>query len=56
MKFGQLIEYKQKKNFSFQNHAQNEAGKLVASLFLYLNKALDEVKANRLQLTFNIFK
>ena len=55
MKFGQLIEYNKKK-ISFQNHAQNEAGKLVTSLFLFWKKALDEVKASGLQPTFNIFQ
>ena len=43
MKLGQLII------FFFKNHAENEAGRLV------LNKALNEVKANGLQLSLNIF-
>ena len=29
MKFGQLLEYRQKNIFSSQNHPENEAGKLV---------------------------
>ena len=38
MKFGQLIEYN-KRNFSFKNYAENEAGRLVPDLFLFLKKA-----------------
>ena len=55
MKFGQLIEYS-KINFFFKNHAENETGTLVPDLFLFLKKALDEVKASGLQLSFNIFR
>ena len=40
----------------FKNHAENEAGKLVADLFLLFKKALYEVKAKGLQLSFNIFR
>ena len=32
--------------FFFKNHAENEAGRLVADLFLPLKKALDEEKAS----------
>ena len=32
MKFGQLIEYN-KRNIFFENHAENEAGRLVPDLF-----------------------
>ena len=37
MKFGQLIE-NNKRNIFFKNHAENEAGRLVPDLFLYLKK------------------
>ena len=37
-------------------HAKNEAGNLVSDFFLFLKKASDEVKANDLQLSFNIFR
>ena len=36
--------------FFFENHAGNEAGRLVPDLFLFFKKALYEVKANGLQL------
>ena len=39
----------------FKNHAENETGRLVLDLFLFLKKALYEVKASGLQLSFNIF-
>ena len=54
MKFGQSIEYNKRK-FFFKNHAQNEAERLVPDLFLFFKKALYEVKASGLQLSFNIF-
>ena len=41
MKFGQ-----------FGGHAEIEAGRLVPGLFLYFTKALHEVKARGLQLSF----
>ena len=34
MKLGQLIEYN-KRNIFLQNHAENEAGRLVADLFIF---------------------
>ena len=40
--------------FFFESHAENEAGKLVPTLFLFFKKALHEVKASRLLLSFNI--
>ena len=43
MKLGQLIEHNMK-NIFLQNHAENEAGRLVPDLFLFLKKALSEVK------------
>ena len=42
--------------FFFKNHAENEAGILVPDLFLLLKKALREVKASGLQLSFNIYR
>ena len=39
MKFGQLIEYN-KKDFFFNNHAENKAGRPVPDLFLIFVKAL----------------
>ena len=40
----------------FKNYAENEAGRLVLYLFLFFKKALYEVKANGLQLSFNHFR
>ena len=37
-------------------HAENETRKLVPDLFLFFKKALDEVKANGLELSFIIFR
>ena len=42
--------------FFFQNHVENDAGCLVPDLFLFLKKALYEVKASGLQLTSNHFR
>ena len=53
MKFGQVIEYN--KIFFFEKHADNEAGRLVPDLFFCFLKALHEVKASDLQLSFNIY-
>ena len=39
-----------------QNHAENEAVRLVPDLFLFLKKALNEVKKSGLQLSFNILR
>ena len=41
--------------FLFKNHAQNEAGRIVLDLFFFFGKALYQVKASDLQLSFNIF-
>ena len=41
--------------FFFKNYAENEAGRLVLDLFLFLIK-LNKVKAIGLQLSFNIFR
>ena len=54
MKFGQLIEYYQR-NIFIQNHAQNEAGRLVPDLSLFFRKALYQLKASGLQVSFSIF-
>ena len=53
MKFGQSIEHK---IFSFKNHAENEAGRLVPDIFLCFRKALYKVKASGLQLGFTVFR
>ena len=42
--------------FFFKNNAENEAGRLVPDLFLFFKKALYEVKASGLQLSFNHFR
>ena len=55
MKFGQFIEY-YRSNIFFKNYAENELGRLVPDLFLFFKKALYEVKANALRLSFNIFQ
>ena len=53
MNFGQVIEHN-KKIFFFKNHEENQAGKLVADIFLLFKRALCEVKASGLLLSFNI--
>ena len=55
MKFGRLVDYN-KRNIFFKNNAENEVGRLVPDLFLFLVKASHEVKASGLQLSFNIFR
>ena len=42
--------------FFFKNYAENEAGRLVPDLFLFFKIAYNEVKANGLQLSFNVFR
>ena len=37
-------------------HAQNEAGRIVTDLSLFLKKALYQVKTRGLQLSFNIVR
>ena len=44
------------KVFFFKNHVQNEAGRRVPDCFLFLKKALYEVKASGLLHTFNMFR
>ena len=51
MKLRQLKEYEYVENRIYRN----KAGRLVPDLFLFLKKALYEVKASGLQLSFNIF-
>ena len=55
MKFGQLIEYN-KRNISFKNYAENEAGILVPDLLLFFKNASYEAKADGLQLSFSTFR
>ena len=55
MKFDQVIE-DNKKNIFFKNHADNKSGKLSSRPFLFFKKALYEVKASGLQLSFDIFR
>ena len=39
-----------------KNHEENESGRLVPDLLLFFKKALYDVKASGLQLSFNIFQ
>ena len=39
-----------------KSHAENEVGRLVSDLFLFFKKTLFDIKANSLQLSFNIFR
>ena len=58
MKIGQLIKYDKnviRNIFLFQNHAENEVGRLGLDLFLLFKKALFGVKASGLKLGVNIF-
>ena len=55
MKFGLVIE-NNKTNFLYKNYAEKEPEKLVPDLFLSFKKTLYEVKANGLQLSFDIFQ
>ena len=54
MKIVQLIEYNVRNTFH-QRSCRNEAGRLVPELFLFLKKALYEIKASGQNLSFNIF-
>ena len=51
MKLNQWIEYNKRTSF-FKNYAENEAGKLVPDLCLFLKNSQYEVKAYGLQLGF----
>ena len=42
-------------NIFLQNHAENEAGRLVQDLTLFFEKVLFEVEANDQHLRFNFF-
>ena len=49
------VEYNNR-NIFLKNHAENKAWRIVSDLFLFFKTALYEVKANELQLSFNIFR
>ena len=51
-----LVSLYKKEIFLIRNLAENVAGRLVPDLFLFFRKALYEVKAIGLQLSFNIFR
>ena len=51
IKFGQVIEYN-KKIFSFKNHSENEAGRLVPDPFSFCKKASYEVTLSLLSIYF----
>ena len=53
-KCGQLIEDNNRNVFFFKDYAENEVGILV--LLLLFKKALYEIKASTLWLSFNIFR
>ena len=55
LKFGQVKEYN-KINIFLQKSCRTEAGRLVPGLFLFFKKALFEVNASALQLSFNQFR
>ena len=55
MKFSQLRKHNVK-NIFFKNHGENELERLAPDLFLFFKKALYEVKAIGLQLSFYIFR
>ena len=55
MKFDQVIEYN-KKYFSSKFMHKVRRGRLVPDLFLFFKKALYQVKASGLQVSFNIFQ
>ena len=42
--------------FFIKKNSENEAGRLVADLFLFFKKALYEVTASGLQVSFNILR
>ena len=57
MKFGQVIEHNKRKFFlQKKKKAKNEAGRLIQDLILFFKKALYEVKASVLELSFKIFR
>ena len=50
---GQVIEYDR---FFFKNFVKNEAKRVLPDLFLFFKKALYELSARSLQLSFIIFQ
>ena len=57
MKFGQSIKYNiTREIFFLENHAENEAGRLVTDLFSFSRKASYETEGSGLQLSFDIFR
>ena len=55
LKLREVTEYNNR-NIFLQKSYRNEAGRLVSDFFLFFKKALYEVKANGLQLSFNHFR
>ena len=55
MKFGQVIEYN-KRNTFLQNHAENEAERLVPDMFLFFKKDLCGIIIIGLQFSFSKFR
>ena len=55
LKFGQGKQCS-KRNIFFKNYGENEAGRLIADLFLFFKKPIFEVNASGLQLSFNQFR
>ena len=55
MKFDQVIKYISNEFFFFK-HTENEPKKLLPDIFLFFKKALYEIKASGLDLSFNIFR
>ena len=51
MKFGWLIKIK----YLFKNHAEKKTGTVVQDPFIIFKKALYELKARGLELSFNIY-
>ena len=51
MKFGRLIKVK----YLSKNHAEKKTGTVVQDPFIIFEKALYEVKARGLELSFNIY-
>ena len=45
-----------RKTFFFKNHSENETRRLVRGLLLFFKKALNQVKASGLPLSFNILR
>ena len=56
MKFGQLIKYDKRSNFLQKIMHKMSHKELVLDLFLFFEKAINEVKASGQQLSFNIVR